>query len=173
MRTLLTSVIVIAMTVLLLGQQTPDPRKTTKVNRPDISTKVPRFQLTPEPTVFLRGKPVTITASFTSPGPCGPREDGIVLRLYNIDETSGEPTFQTKYLQGVGAQDLPSAKGQEQQTKFDSILIPETANEKIYFAVFNVCRSPGPHHPQIGNRIGGARFRFACSTASVCGYKAD
>ena len=60
-------------------------------------TYVAPFKISVNPPAFGRNQSVSATASFTAPTVC--KEQGLLLRLYNIDDTTGEPTYDSKYLE--------------------------------------------------------------------------
>src|SRR5262245_55457877 len=88
----LRSTVFAGVAILFLGSSyADDPAKTTYVAP---------LKLAVDPLVFRRDQPISVTANFTAPNTCG--KPGLLLRAYEIDDSSGEPTFgganETKYL---------------------------------------------------------------------------
>jgi hypothetical protein len=148
------------------------------------TTYVPPFNITVEPAVLRKDQPVTVTAHLTAPGICT-NHGGLVLRLYDIDDTTGEPTFNSNYLAQTSTADEFTA-GSRVDLTFEPFNVPSKAGEKIYMVVWNWCeiRIPRGIDPETGTIIwetklsgrfvGGATFHFACpSKTEVCGYRPD
>lgn len=136
------------------------------------------------PPVFRRDQSVSATASFTAPIVC--KEQGLLLRLYSIDDTTGEPTYDSKYLEETAAPyDPPPPAGTRVEITFDPFVVPANASEKVYMVVWSWCliRIPKGIGPDghitwqekiSGKPIGGASFHFECpSKTELCGYKPD
>ena len=145
---------------------------------------VPPFSITVDPSVFRRDQPVTPTAHLTVPGMCT-NHGGLILRLYDINDTTGEPTFDTKYLGQTWTAEEPTA-GSKVDLTFEPFGVSTKAGEKIYMVVWNWCeiRIPKGIDPQTGHIIyetklsgrfvGGATYHFSCpSTKDLCGYRPD
>jgi len=146
---------------------------------------VPQFSLTTNPPAFRKGQPVTLTAHMTVPGMCT-NHSGLILRNYAIDNTTGEPTFETKYLaQSITNQTL-EPKGAKIDLTFEPLDIPAAAGEKIYIVLWNWCEIRIPHiNPEdgtliweskvSGRSVGGSTFHSECGKPpfGLCLYKPD
>jgi hypothetical protein len=178
---ILRSMVLVAFAIVLAGRSSSaqDPKKTTYV---------PPFKLAVEPSVFRRDQPISVTANFTAPTTCS--KPGLLLRVYEIDNTTGEPTFggknETKYLAQTAANYDPAPPaGTKVELTFDSLAVPSSAGEKVYLVVWTWCEIRIPKgvdengniiwQTQLaGTRVGGATYHFACpSQKDVCGYRAD
>jgi hypothetical protein len=111
------------------------------------------------------------------------------LRIYNVDENSGEPTINTGYLVQTGSSyDFSSPPGTKVQVNFDGLSIPGTAGQKLYAVVWSFCTVQIPKgidetgniiwdKETLGFRLGGAIFSFKCAAGgklnSVCAYSKE
>jgi len=148
------------------------------------STYVPAFKISVNPSVFPRDQSISATASFTAPTVC--REQGLLLRLYDVDDTTGSLTYDSKYLEQTPAPyDPPPPAGTRVEITFDPFVVPAKASDKIYMVVWSWClvRIPKGITPDghiiwqekiSGTPIGGATFHFDCrNRTELCGYKPD
>jgi hypothetical protein len=146
------------------------------------------FKLAVDPLVFRRDQPISVTANFTAPNTCG--KPGLLLRAYEIDDSSGEPTFgganETKYLaQTPPDYDPPPPVGTKVEITFEPFAVPPNAGAKVYIVIWSCCEIRIPkgidqngniiwQTKLAGTRIGGATYHFACtSQTEVCGYRPD
>jgi len=147
------------------------------------ATYIPPFKITVDPAVFRKGQPAIPTVSFTAPAVCS--NHGLAFRAYEINDATGEPTFDSKYLAQTWTTEDPTP-GSKVSLGFEPLTIPASAGDKIYMVLWNWCevRIPKGIDPTTGDIIwqtklsgqfvGGASFRFSCpSRAELCGYRPD
>lgn len=147
------------------------------------TTYIPPFKITTEPAIFRKGQAFTANAAFTAPAVC--TNHGLVLRVYEVNDTTGEPTFDTKYLAQTWTTEDPTS-GSKVSVGFEPLAIPPSAGNKIYTVLWSWCevRIPKGIDPTTGDIIwqtkvsgqfvGGATFHFTCpSRTEVCGYRPD
>jgi hypothetical protein len=147
------------------------------------ATYIPPFKITVDPAVFRKGQPVTPTVSFTAPAVCS--NHGLVLRAYEINDASGEPTFDTKYLAQTWTTEDPTPSSKV-NLGFEPLIIPANAGDRVYMVLWSWCevRIPKGIDPTTGDIIwqiklsgqfvGGASFHFTCpSRTEVCGYRPE
>ncbi len=158
---------------------------TSYTQHPPITTVyVPPFSLTVAPTVFRKDQPVTTTAHMTVPAMCT-NNGGLILRLYEINDTTGTPTFDTSFVGQTWTAEQPTA-GSKVDLTFEPFSVPAKAGDEIYMAVWSRCeiRIPKGINPQTGQIIwdtrlsgrlvGGATYHFSCpSIKDLCGYRPD
>lgn len=140
---------------------------------------------TTDPVVFSRGAPVTINASFKMPivpdALCKSR--GFRLHVYNYDpnQTAG---YNTPALVKSGSGTAVPAKGTDLTVAFEPVEIPAKAGDRLHFVAWHACEfkiftgyadSTGPIYKTeiFSTRIGDATYRYQCSKAKRCGYRAD
>jgi outer membrane protein assembly factor BamB len=152
---------------------------------PPITTVyVPPFSITVAPTVIRRDQPVTPIAHMTVPAMCS-NNGGLILRLYEINDTTGTPTFNTSYVVQTWTAEQPTV-GSKVDLTFAPLSVPAKTGDEIYMAVWSWCeiRIPKGIDPTtgliiwetklLGQLIGGATFHFSCpSIKDVCGYRPD
>jgi hypothetical protein len=154
---------------------------------PRITTYViPPANITTTPPQFRKGQTVSFSASLIAPEKYA--DAAIGIRIYNVDENSGEPTVSTSsLLQAKSNYDFSSAPGTKVQVTFESVTIPAEAGVKLYAVVWNFYPVKTPEgidetghiiyntHTN-GFELGGATFRFDCGVGkrtSLCVYRKE
>ena len=147
----------------------------------------PRAKITATPSAFVKGQAVSFSASLIAPERCN--DAALGMRIYSVDENSGEPTFSTGYLLQTGSNyDFNNAAGTKASATFNTVTIPGQAGSELNAVVWNFCTVKIPKdidetghiiwdRQPIGFKLGGATFHFTCAGAgkrnSLCAYRQD
>jgi len=177
------------LTVLLIGVLISTLSNVAYSQNGAKNTYVAPFKLTVSPSIFKKGQLITAMASFTLPASClksNIAKAGIVLRLYNIDDSSGEPDYKlnTQLVQVVGTLNPVPPVGTKVSVPFETFALSARAGPRIYLVVWRVCQihevvggtPDGPIIDEEPNpvRMGGAIFKYTCpSPKELCAYRPE
>ena len=106
------------------------------------------------------------------------------MRLYEINDTTSTPTFDTKYMVETWTAEQPTV-GSKADLTFEPLSVPAKTGDEIYMVVWSWCEIRIPVVDPLtglltwvtkvsGRLVGGATYHFSCpSIKEVCGYRPD